>query len=461
MEFWNISDIKKEVVAPTERIKHSEQRALERSIKEGTAGSISNLGDTFITPFALLLKASPFQIGMLSSLSSLIAPITQLGGAKLMERHPRKKIVLFFVLAQALTWIPIAILSLLAWKDIIPLALPYLAILIYTLVVALGGFAHPSWFSWMGDLVPPNKRGKYFTIRNKVTGAVGLGAVLIGAFILDYFKTHGLVLLGFSIIFVLSFIFRMISFSYFRKQFAPKFKLQKGYYFSFWQFLKRFDNYGKYSVYKLFFYLALMTASPFFTVYMLQELKFSYVTFIIVSISASVFYLILAPLAGKFSDKFGNMKLMYLGGFAISVYPLCWIFIKSPIWLILIPQLISGIANAALTIAFTNFTYDSVSPQKRGICVAYESLLIGIGSFIGSLIGGYIISSLHPSSMNPFIFVFIISAAARFLASFIFLPHLEEERKVERLPPMHVQLTHPFKTLHSEIGWFKSIFIVG
>src|SRR3989344_9276346 len=100
-------------------------------------------------------------------------------------------------------------------------------------------------------------------------------------------------------------IFRSISTRITKKIFNPNFRIRRGYYFSFWDFLKNYDNFGKFAVYQAAFFFAVMLSSPFFAVYMLEDLKFSYVTFTIVTLSSSVFFLIFSPLAGKFSDKYG------------------------------------------------------------------------------------------------------------------------------------------------------------
>jgi MFS family permease len=455
----DISSIEKEVKAPTQVKKHLTQSALKHSIKEGAAANFSMaIGNRYIIPFALLLKANAFQVGMLSALAGLASPISQLFGSKLMENQSRKKIVLNFVLLQSLMWLPIAALSWLAWKGVFPLAIPYILIILFTILVAFGGISFPAWFSWMGDLVPEKDRGQYFSIRNRAIGVVGISAVLIGALLLDFFKTRGLALLGFSILFLLAFTFRGVSYLIFKKQYSPEFKLKKGYYFSFFSFLKRFDNFGKFAVYKFFFYFSLALAAPFFTVYMLEELSFSYMTFIIVSMSASAFYLIFAPLAGKFSDRYGNTKLLWIGTILFALGPILWIFFTSPIMLIAVPQLILGLGNAALIISFTNFTYDSVSPQRRGICSAYTNLLVGFGLFLGSLSGGALIKFAPINFMNPILFVFLLSGILILLSGIIFLPSIKDERKTKKLPTMHVSVTHPFKSIHEEIGWFRHLF---
>jgi MFS family permease len=200
-----------------------------------------------------------------------------------------------------------------------------------------------------------------------------------------------------------------------------------------------------------------MIASPFFAVYMLEELKLNYATYTLVTMSSSVYYLLFTPLVGRFSDHYGNKKLLHLSTMLFSINPLLWIFIKSPLLLILIPQLLVGLANAALVIGVTNFTYDAVSPKHRGLCAAYFNILTGIGIFAGSLLGGFLIKYLQISSISPFILVFALAFITRTLVSLIFLPRIKEEKKVSRLPPMHINITHPFKTLHSEIGWFRKI----
>jgi len=457
--FLNIKDVKEDVEGPTPRIIHSKQKALTDSINESAAASFSaGISTNYIVPFALALKANALHIGILSSLYGFIFPLSQLFGSRLMATRPRKKIVLKFVFLQALTWIPIAGLAMLFWKGLFQQYLPIALIVLYTIMAFFGGSAYPAWFSWIGDLIPAKDRGKYLGVRNKATGLVSLAAVLIGAFLLDAFKTKGFVLIGFAILFAAAFTFRLLSYNLFRHQYVPQFKVRKESYFSFWSFLKRFDNYGKFAVWRGVLNFAFMIASPFFAVYMLQELNFNYVTFTIVSMSSAAFYLLFTPLVGKFSDRYGNIKLFYISNFIFAITPLLWIFIKTPVGLIFIPQLLSGLANATLLLSITSFTYDAVDPQKRGICVAYTGILIGIGIFLGSLLGGLIVHNADTFSTNPFFLVFSIAAATRFLAGIIFLPKIKEEKSnIKKLPPLHIDVTHPFRTIHTEIGWFKSI----
>lgn len=438
---------------------NAKKKALERSIHEGVAANLSiSLGNSYITPFALALKANPLHIGFLSSFAGLLSPLTQIFGNRLMEKRSRKTIVMKFVLLQSLMWLPIALLGILYWKGILQNYLPWALIILYTLVVSLGGVALPAWFSWMGDLVPESERARYFAKRTRATTAIGIAAALIAAFILDAFKTKGLALIGFTILFVTAFTFRLLSFLLFKKQYSPKFKLKKRSRFSFLSFIKKYDNYGKYSFYQAFFMLSSMIAGPFFAVYMLKNLGFSYITFMIVSMSASVFYLIFAPLAGKFGDKYGSKKLITIGSIIFIFTPIFWIFLKTPLSLILIPQLLAGLANATIMIGFTKFTYDAVTPQHRGICLAYTNILIGIGTFIGAILGGLIVKNIAIGTISPFFIAFGVASFMRFASSAYFLPKIKEITHVKKVPKFNIDLTHPLRTLHSEVIWFKALF---
>ena len=148
--------------------------------------------------------------------------------------------------------------------------------------------------------------------------------------------------------------------------------------------------------------------------------------------------------------------MLYIAGILFPVVPLLLIFFKNPLALIFIPGIVSGFANAAFVIGRTNFIYDSVTPQQRGLVVAYTSILVGIGIFVGSLIGGVFVEYVNFGFMKPILFVFLISAVLRALGSLFYLPQLKEVRKTERLRGLYVNLLHPFRMMPLDVGWFKN-----
>lgn len=417
------------------RDKIEREKSLKTSIKEGSASSVmTGFGDSYITPYALTLNANNAQIGFLTSFTNLFAPIAQLFGSKLMEKYSRKSIVSKFVFIQALTWILMISLGFLFFKNIIPGLIPIALIIIYVSYAIIGAIPGPSWFSWMGDIVPESMRGKYFSKRNLICGIIALIAMLVGAFILDIFATRGYVLLGFSLLFFLAMVGRLFSAYYFTKQYEPKLELRKGYYFSFFSFIRNSlnNNFGRFTIFVALIHFGTNIAGPFFAVYMLKELEFNYTTYMLVNISATVFSLLIMPYIGKVADKFGNRELLRFGGLLIPVMPFLWLFSPNPYYLAFVPQLVGGIGWAAFNLGVSNYIYDNVTPERRGICVSYFNIFAGVGIFLGASIGGLIAEYAPVKLISIFFFLFILSGLTRGIVSIIFLPRLNENRKVQK-----------------------------
>ncbi len=408
------------------------EKSLKISTKEGSAASIMRgAGDTYITPYALALGATNMQVGFLSSFVGLFGAISQIIGSRTVYKFSRKKIVLLSVFLQATMWIVMLALGLLVWKGIIINNSAIILIILYTIGVICGSLGGPAWFSWMGDLVQEEKRGNYFSKRSRITGAISMATTLIAAFLLDYTKAIGLILIGFAIISLISAIGRFISLYFLVKQYEPKSKIEKESYFSFIQFLKKapFNNYGKFVFYVGLMTLATNFAGPFFTVYMLKELNYSYAWFMAVNLAGTLFTIMSIPFWGKIGDKYGNKTLLKIGGIVVIFNPIFWIFSGNPIYLIFTAQLFAGFGWAAFNLGASNYIYDAVTPQRRAICVAYYTMINGICVFIGASSGGLFAQYVHVNFMNIFLLIFLISGILRGIISIIFLPKIKEVRK--------------------------------
>ena len=441
----------------------NKKKSLDLSVKEGSASAfMSGAGESYIIPYALSLNANNIQIGFLSSFVSLFGAFSQIIGSKFLYYFDRKKIVLFSVFIQATMWIAIIGLGLLVWKGIINGYAATLLVVFYTFYAIVGNIGGPSWFSWMGDLVPEKNRGKYFSKRNKIVGFIALSVTLISAFVLDYYKNKGILFIGFVILFVIAAIGRYISGILLTRHYNPDYEINKESYFGFLQFVKKSpkNNFGKFVIFVSLINLTTYFAAPFFTVYMLKDLGYSYTTFIIVTMSASLFTILSISYLGKFGDKYGNKMLLSVGSIIIPFSSFLWLFSTNPIYLILTAQLLAGVGWAAFNLASSNFIYDAVTPQRRAICVSYFSMMNGIGIFIGASLGGLFAQYVHLSFINVFLLIFLISSFLKGLVVFIFLPKIKEVKEVssfkykEALNFVAVGTPRPF------YGIFRGVFSI-
>lgn len=434
--------MKKEIVKKTEEQLIEETKKI--SIKEASAYSfMDGFGVRYITPYALALGASNSQIGVLSAIPQLIGNLSQLYTLKEMNKWSRKKIVFTGVILQAIVWLFIISIGILPFVLGIKNAIaPSLLIFLYTLLILFGAFAGPAWNSWMKDLVQKG-RGEYFAKRSMIASAIALICMLAAGFILDYFKQTK-IFIGFIIIFFIAFMGRSIGAMLMLKQYEPEFKADKKAYFTLFEFIKkaRNNNFGRYAIYTTLVMFAASIASPFFAVYLLKSLHFSYTSYIIISISSVIATLIFLPAWGRFSDKYGNVLTMRISGILIPFIPLLWMFSaiivnynSALVFIYLIAvEVFSGIAWAGFNLAAANFVFDAVTREKLAICIAYNNITSSAGVVLGALIGGWIASlNFNLGIITPLLAVFGLSAIVRLAVYLIMDPKINEVRPVESI----------------------------
>ncbi len=416
------------------RVKEMKYKSRENSIKAGifTSAKIS-FGDYYLSPFAIAINASNSLVAMLSSIAGLLGPLSQMFGSKLMEKYSRKKIVLKSIAFELAVWAPLAAIAILYWQGIITNALPMVFVFFFSYYVIFSNLGNPAWFSWTGDIINERYRGRWFSKRNLLMGFVAVVLAVGSSFLLDYFKKADLAMIGFSVLFALAFASRIISRRFYKKQYEPKLELKKGDYFSFFNFLVKAKgtNLWKFSIFSSFFNLSVAVASPLFAIYMLRNIGFDYTVYMIITLGTTVFSLLVMELWGKVADKFGDYKVLYVCAGLIPFVPILWVFSKSPWYLLFVPTLLAGISWAGFNLASSNFIYDNVHPEKRGLAISYFNMLNGIGIFAGAGIGALLIKFVNVSFMEPILFIFIISGILRMASAGLLLPRIKEVRKIK------------------------------
>lgn len=421
--------VKKEENTP--RIKEIKYRARQYSIKEGIfASAKSSLGAYFLRPFAIAINASNSLVAMLTSISGLLGPASQLFSSRLMEKYSRKKIILNAVFLEALAWIPFIAIAFLFYDGISTGILPIIFMIVFSFYIISFNIITPALFSWMGDLINERYRGRWFSKRNLIVGFVSAVLAISGSVFLDFFKDVNL-MIGFVILFSLALISRAMCWRIYRKQFEPKMKLRKGYYFSFFNFIINApkNNFGRFAIFRGILGFSTAIASSLLTVYLLRFLDFNYTTYMIIIFSGTIFSLLIMYVWGRIADQFGNYRVLYITTALIPLVPILWVLSPSPIYLILVPSLIGGVSWAGFRLAASNFIYDNVRQQKRGLAISYFNMLNGIGIFFGAGLGALMIEFLDLSFVEPIIAIFFLSGIVRMLSVFIFMPLIKEVRK--------------------------------
>ncbi len=411
------------------------KRTMKLSVVEGSVAGVGGMfGDNYIIPFALSINTSAPLVGILSSTVGLLSPIGQIAGSRWTERRPRKSVLVLASTLQAMMWPLFLLVIALFYGNLLLTLLPAFLIGIYACYMVFGGMTGSTWVSLMGDIVPEETRGTYFGKRSLAINAVGLTMTVVISFLLDFLDRAGHILLGFAIIFLIGMTARLSSAGILSQHYDPLVYRPAGKNkgVNFWKFVRDIpkNNFGIFTAFIALINFSLWIAQPFFAIYMLEELQFDYAVFVITNLASSFVGLFVFTQLGKLADKYGNVRLIRFGAVIIPILPIMWMIFRVPWQIIVFVQIPGGIAWTAFNLATSNFIFDSVPSEQRGIYFAYFNLLIGIGAFAGGLLGSALLRVLPALFSSQFYILFLLSGIGRLLVVIFLLPRIREVRRV-------------------------------
>jgi MFS family permease len=403
--------------------------SLKNSFLDGCfASAMLGFTEQYITPFAVALKATSAQVGMLAAFPSLISSLVQLKSADVTEHlKSRRRILNIFVFLHAFMFLPVILIPFF-FKENSVLWL----ILFVTLLNSAGAFPGPAWASLMADHIPASARGKYFGWRNRYIGAITVACAFLSGFILNIFGKDTYA--GFVVIFGLACAARFISWYFLSKMYEPPIGVTNEHYFNFWDFIKRAreSNFAKFVFYIASINFSVNISGPFFAVFMLRDLNFNYVIYTVIVTSATIATLLTMNLWGRHADRTGNLKVIRLTSFFIPIVPVLWLF-SSDIYYLVIIQVLAGFVWAGFNLSVMNFMYDAVMPEKRTRCIAYFNVINGTAICFGALLGGALAKVMPPLFGHRLLALFLLSGIMRAIFAFIFLPKIKEVRRVKEI----------------------------
>lgn len=358
---------------------------------------------------------------------------------------------------------------------IIPYLFPSVAVpvvvCIFILMVAANSFALPAWTSMMGDVVPDKVRGSYFARRNQLIIAGMILSMAVAGCALWVFKRHDLIWMGFAGLFIVAFLARTVSVILLTRHYDPPYHAAQDTYYSFLSFLRRTpqSNFARFT-----FAIAIMNgattiAAPFFGLYMLRDLHWSYLQFTMNAVAAMAAQVLALPWWGRISDRHGNRMVIISTSVIIPLLPIAWA-LTTNFYALLLVQIVSGMTWSGFNLAVANFIYDAVTPAKLPRTLSYFGIVNSVFSLFGGVVIGAFLAEHLPVTygLGPFhkVFisalpaVFIVSGVVRIFVGLFLIPMFKEVRKSEPISTRELlrRITYgePFAGQISEIINFVS-----
>jgi MFS family permease len=409
-------------------------------LRDGASQAIAQgSGEQYLSAFALLLGASPFQLSVLSALPQLIGTGAQLASVKLLRCFSdRKALIRAGIVGQALSWLPILILPL-----VFPAYAPWLLILCTALYFACNQFTTPTWNSFIADHLDEHERGAYFARRATIIASLSFAALSAAGWLLSLWQEHAFSWVGFVIVFAVAAVARFLSaialgtvddvYPTPPLETSPSFRrFLAGTSRSFRQFL----------LFSGSMHAAVLIAGPFFVLYMLRDLHLAYWGYGAWMAAGILGQLVTLGAWGRFGDRFGNKALLAVTGFMVPFLPMLYLAGTNLVFLLFI-NFMGGVIWGGLALGLQNYVFDAVRPEDRAKAVATYSAINALGWCLGALIGSWLVDTL-PSRIDigtvsltlasNLPVVFFVSGILRLMVSVSLLRSFHEARAVEQAP---------------------------
>jgi MFS family permease len=343
--------------------------------------------------FAVALDASNFVIGVIAAIPFFVQ-LFQLPAVLLVERfgHRRRISVLSSGIGR----------SFLLGVAAMPFLPSFLAVIVLAAFLAIhqgfGAISGCAWNSWMRDLVPEDRYGRFFALRNFGTTTLSLLLSLAAAFFIDYWKRHVSAepAYAYSVLFLVGGIAGLFGVYLLAKTPEPPgARLQTG--FDPLQVLVepfRDGVFRRLIAFLAAWNFAVNLAAPFLAVYMLRTLGFPMSTVVILNVVSQIANLAFLRIWGKLGDSFGNRPVLRITAPLFLFCLLAWSATGLP-WLagITLPLIVllhvaMGLSTAGVGLASGNIAM-KLSPTGRATAyLAANGVVTSVSASLASLLGG-------------------------------------------------------------------------
>ena len=433
---------------PARRRKDHLRKTLRCSQQEAVASAtMTGTSDNFLNAFAIYMQATALQMGWLTAVPQLLGGLWQIASVWLVGFFPRKPLVVATALLQAVLVAFMALLALSYGSDGGGERPVFWLILLAVGYFSCHNTIQPHWRAWMGGLVPRRRRGLFFARRTRLTMVASLLVFIAGGAVLTAGETFGRAWLGFALLFGTAALGRLVSAWLLGRMHDPEtaVTLQEMRLVDSWRHVReslKEPIFRRYSFFVACLQGAVAVSAPFFAVYMLRDLEFTYLEFSLNHIASIATQFVMLHFWGRFSDRFGNHLVMVLSSCVIPVLPLLWL-VSPDFYYLLLVQVVSGLAWSGFTLSTANYLYD-IRPHHTNFAL-YAAIQSGTSAllvFFGAILGGYaarhapdIAAVLDWGLASPLFVVFILSAGLRIAVAASFIPLLEEPH-VRRRPQL-------------------------
>ncbi len=349
---------------------------------------MTGCGEAYFVAFGLASGMGELLSGLLATVPLLVGAVLQLVSPWAIRRCGSLRTwVASNALLQALSLVPLVAM---AAADSVP---AWLLFSLASLYWAAGLATGPAWNTWVTTIVPGPIRSRFFAQRSRISQVGLIAGLAAAAIVLQRGNDGGDPLAAFGWIFLAAFLARAVSsvLLYRHSDASPAFAaaiepLSR-------RALRPFLAGGKgrlVLLYMLAVTMSVQVSGPFFTAYILEELRFSYLELMGLNACTVISKVVALPLIGRFTKRHGAGRLLWIGGVAITPAATLWL-VSGEFWYLFSLQLVVGIGWACWEMATFLLVFDTIPERQRTPVLTLFNLANCAAIVLGSLLGATIL----------------------------------------------------------------------
>jgi hypothetical protein len=273
----------------------------------------------------------------------------------------------------------------------------------------------PAWNTWVGTLIPRSIRASYFARRSRVAHFAVLCGLIGAGLSLQAGESLGRPLAAFAVLFAIAGMCRFISASLLLGQNEPEKPDDDHRVISWPQFIGRFQHGhdGRLFAYMLATQFAVQISGPYFTPFMLEKLRFSYATYLLLIATSYVARMLILPWLGEAVRRAGARRVLWFAGLGLVPLSAMWLVSTSLPWLLAV-QAMAGIAWAAYELATFLLLFETVPEEERTSVLTLFNASHAMATVTGAACGGWLLHTLG-TDHAAYLSIFALSGCVRLL----------------------------------------------
>lgn len=429
-------------------------RILRRNLKAMNADGFSfsvmvGIAETYLPAFVLARGLGEVNAALIATVPVLLGSVLQLLAPMALQRlKSYRRFVVMTASIQASSMLVLMTMALMphvpAWAVFIPA----------TLYWAAGLSTGPAWNTWVEHLVPQKIRSGFFARRSRMCHIGVLLGLISGGLFLRWSAALDMTFAVFAVLFGIGAVGRYVSAGMLarqteqpnwhrsgsdcdnerlhddRRQIAyaadepcrqdadrtelPKIVSAKERFSAVVQALKHPGSAGRLVLFLMAVQTAVHVSGPYFTPYMLRVLKLSWMEYMCLLSLGFIGKMLALPWAGRFANRFGSDRLLWVGSIGIVPVSALWFFSQNVWWLAGI-QILSGLVWGCYELAMLLQFFRQIPGERRVAVLTLYNLGNSAAMVLGTIIGGVLLNALG-RGMDAYLTLFVASGCMRFFA---------------------------------------------